>query len=44
MAQFPKLSAFAGQKSILRHYYIHNVEAGVQIELYNINKERSSQL
>ena len=36
---FPKLSVFVGQKSILRHYYIQNVEDGVQIQTYKIRKE-----
>ena len=34
-AQFPKLSVFVGQKSILRHFYIQNVEDGIQIRIYN---------
>ena len=32
-AQFPKLSVYVGQKSILRHYYIHNVKDGIQIRV-----------
>ena len=30
-AQFPKLSAFVGQKSTLRHYHNQNVKDGIQI-------------
>ena len=30
-AQFPKLNGFAGQKSISRQKYIHNVEDRIQI-------------
>ena len=37
--QFPKLSAFIGQKSIFRHYYIQNVKDGIQIQVCNINNE-----
>ena len=32
-AQFPKLSAFIGQKSIFRHYCIQNVQDGNQIQV-----------
>ena len=38
-AQFPKLSIFAGQKSILLHYYIQNVKDRIQIRLLKRNKE-----
>ena len=38
-AQFPKLSIFAGQKSIFRHYCIQNVKDGTQIRVYKINNE-----
>ena len=38
-AQFPKLCAFVGQNSILRHYYIKNVKNGMQIRVCNMNKE-----
>ena len=38
-AKFPKLSVFVGQISILRHYYIQNVENGTPIRVYEINKE-----
>ena len=30
-AQFPKLSAFVGQKSMLRHHHDQNVKDGIQI-------------
>ena len=42
-AQFPKLSIFIGQKSIFRHYCIHNVKDGIQIQVYMINKETVAQ-
>ena len=38
-AQFPNLSIFVGQKSILRHYSIQNVKDGIQIRLYKLCKE-----
>ena len=40
--QFPKLSFFVGQKSILYHYCIQNVKDGSQIREYKINKERAT--
>ena len=36
---FPKLSLFLGQKSILRQYYIQNVEDGIKIRVYSRKKE-----
>ena len=38
-AQLPKFSIFVGKKSTLRHYYIQNVEDGIQIQVYKANKE-----
>ena len=38
-AQFPKLSVVVDQKSILHHHYIQNVQDGMQIGVYTINKE-----
>ena len=38
-ARFPKLSIFVGQKSILCHHCIQNIEDGIQIRAYTINKE-----
>ena len=37
--KFPKLSVLVGKESILRHYYIQNLEDGIQIQTYKINKE-----
>ena len=37
-AQFPKLNVFVGQKSILRHYYIQNGTAGIQIRVHSSQK------
>ena len=42
-AQFPKFSAFVGQKSIFRLYYIENVKEGIQFQVNNINNESVSQ-
>ena len=39
-AQFPKLSIFVGQESIVCHYYIQNVKDGIHIRVHKINKER----
>ena len=39
MAQFLKFNLFAGQKSILHHYYTQNVKDGIQIRVHTINKE-----
>ena len=39
MAQFPKLTIFVDQKSILHHYYIQNAKDGIQMRVYTINKE-----
>ena len=36
------LSVFAGQKFILHHNYIQNVEDRIQIWLYKITKERAT--
>ena len=36
----PKLSVFLGHKSIMRHYYIQNVEERIQIQVNKISKER----
>ena len=38
-AQFPKLSVFIGQKSVFHSCCIQNVKDGIQIQVYNINKE-----
>ena len=38
-AQFAKLNAFIGQKSMFRHYCIQNVEGGTHISVYKINNE-----
>ena len=38
-AQFPKLSVFVGQNSILCHYCIQNVNDGIQSQVYKIKKE-----
>ena len=43
-AQFPKCDIFAGQNSILRHYNIQNLKDGIQIRVYEINKESVAQL
>ena len=37
-AQFPKLSVYAGETSIRRHYYIQFVQDGIQIGAFKINK------
>ena len=43
-ARFPKLNAFIGQKLIIRHYYIQNVEDRIQIRAHKINKEKVAHL
>ena len=35
----PEFSVFIGQKSIFRQYCIENVRDGIQIQVYNFNKE-----
>jgi len=41
-AQFPKLSVFICQKSILRRHCIQKVKDGIQVRVYNINNESAS--
>ena len=43
-AQLPKVSAFIGQKSRLRHYYMQNVKDRFQIPVYMIYKEKLTNL
>ena len=38
-AQFPKFSAFIGQKSIFCCYCIQNSKDGIQVQLYKSNNE-----
>jgi len=42
MAQFPKIYAFVGQKSVLRHCCIQNVKDGIHIGVYEIKKEKAT--
>ena len=43
-AQFPNVNVFVSQKSIVQHYYIHNVKDGIQIRVYEISKESETHL
>ena len=38
-AKFPKFTVFIGERSMLRHYCIQNVEDKSQVQAYKINKE-----
>ena len=39
-AQFPGLSVFVGQKSIVFHYCIQHIKERIQIRVYKFSRER----